>query len=232
MFPQARKEKLNVRELPDETLVYDQEHRKAHCLNRTAALVWKHCDGQTDIAALARLLHEQLQVPDAETVVRLALDQLARRHLLVGELPPLSASARLSRRQVLASVVVAAVALPLITTISAPSAFAHLTPPKGACQSDQDCINLGAATGKPASDCMTFSCVNRSCVTVNRSDGLPCSFFEKVGVCQDGHCVESSGQSQPAPGACGGPCGPNAECPTGCTCSDFPPKPGSKCLKG
>jgi hypothetical protein len=44
-LPQARTEGLTVRELAEETLVYDKERHKAHCLNRTAACVWKHCDG-------------------------------------------------------------------------------------------------------------------------------------------------------------------------------------------
>ena len=47
MLPHARVNELIVRELPEETLVYDQKHDKAHCLNRAAALVWRHCDGQT-----------------------------------------------------------------------------------------------------------------------------------------------------------------------------------------
>jgi hypothetical protein len=46
MFPRARAENLTVRVLGDETLVYDQERHKAHCLNATAALVWRHCNGK------------------------------------------------------------------------------------------------------------------------------------------------------------------------------------------
>jgi len=48
-MPAARQEGLLVRELNDETLVYDLFNigHKAHCLNSTAALIWKYCDGQT-----------------------------------------------------------------------------------------------------------------------------------------------------------------------------------------
>ena len=42
MKPRARTEGLVVTELPDELLVYDLERHRAHCLNPTAALVFKH----------------------------------------------------------------------------------------------------------------------------------------------------------------------------------------------
>ena len=63
MLPQARKYQLTIRHLPDETLVYDRERHKAHCLNATAALIWRHCDGQTSTDELARLVAETLGVP-------------------------------------------------------------------------------------------------------------------------------------------------------------------------
>ena len=45
-LPHARTDNLVIRELDDETLVYDMERDEAHCLNQTAALVWKQCDGK------------------------------------------------------------------------------------------------------------------------------------------------------------------------------------------
>ena len=75
-LPAARQAGLVVRELPGETLVYDLENNKAHCLNGTAALVWRRCDGQTTVAELAQTLHEELGLPADEVPVRLALEQL------------------------------------------------------------------------------------------------------------------------------------------------------------
>ncbi len=43
--PLARKADLVTKEVADEVLVYDLKSHKAHCLNQTAALVWKYCDG-------------------------------------------------------------------------------------------------------------------------------------------------------------------------------------------
>ena len=51
-FPTARKSGLVVQEMPDELLVYDTENNKAHCLNTTAAFVWKSCDGKKTARAV------------------------------------------------------------------------------------------------------------------------------------------------------------------------------------
>lgn len=118
MFPKARQTDLSIRSLPDETLIYDLVRAKAHCLNRTAALVWQHCDGGTSHAQLARIVREQLGVEKADAVVRLALEQLSRRNLLEQPIAPLAGAARISRRRVLKKLALAAVILPLVITIS------------------------------------------------------------------------------------------------------------------
>jgi hypothetical protein len=124
MLPKARHEKLTVRELPDETLVFDHARNKAHCLDRTVALVWQHADGRMSVAEMAALLAHKLGIPAEEAVVELALEQLCKRHLLEEPIEPLTGLARLSRRDVLKKLAVAAVAMPLVMTITAPSARA------------------------------------------------------------------------------------------------------------
>src|SRR5215210_3189650 len=81
-LPHARRAKLVVRELIDETLVYDVEGHRAHCLNRTAALVWELCDGERTVSLIAGQVGERLSADVPEEVVRLALEQLADRGLL------------------------------------------------------------------------------------------------------------------------------------------------------
>ena len=53
LVPKARHNKLVIQELEDEVLVYDLERNQAHCLNRTAALIWEHCDGKQTVWGLA-----------------------------------------------------------------------------------------------------------------------------------------------------------------------------------
>ena len=83
-FPKARKEKLIVQGFKDELLIYDKERHEAHCLNRTAALVWKHCDGRTSVAEISRRLGEEIEGEAAmdERLVWYALKQFKRDHLL------------------------------------------------------------------------------------------------------------------------------------------------------
>src|SRR5438270_13360436 len=103
MKPLARTDKLTVRAMPDETLVYDLERHKAHCLNRTASLVWEHCDGRHDADGLAELLARELALPAAEAAAaaRLALEQLSRRGLLREAVAPAAGRERLTPRQAL-----------------------------------------------------------------------------------------------------------------------------------
>ncbi len=132
MFPKARKNQIRTRELAGETMVYDKERGKAHCLNSTAAFVWRHCDGRTSIPQLAQLLQKELGIKEAQPVVGLALEQLSSRHLLEEVLAPLSSTARVSRRDVLKKLAVAAVSIPLVMTITAKSARASSSF-KGSC---------------------------------------------------------------------------------------------------
>ncbi len=141
LTPRARQEELVVRELPDELLVYDLQRHEAHCLNQTAALVWKKCDGKTTLREITKSLTKELHVPVDERIVRLSLDQLAKFHLLDEaetlrtHLPP--EIARMSRREMMRNLgVAAAVALPLIVSINAPTTAQAAS-----------CVNSGCTPG-------------------------------------------------------------------------------------
>ena len=118
-FPQARADCLS-REFGDEVLVYDPQNNVGHCLNSTAAAAWKLCDGNNSPPQIARTLSRQLSARVDESVVLLALDQLADAHLLVEPEVPVE---RLSRRVAIRRIgIAAAVVLPLVTSIVAPTA--------------------------------------------------------------------------------------------------------------
>ena len=52
--PMARQNGLVVQEMPDEVLVYDLDSNKAHCLNQSAAFVWRSCDGDKSVMDIVR----------------------------------------------------------------------------------------------------------------------------------------------------------------------------------
>jgi hypothetical protein len=120
--PRHRADGLVIHELPDELLVYDKVSDLAHCLNQTAACVWRACDGQRTPEEIARKLTTQLAVAVPEDVVLLALVQLEEIHLLERRETVPASFAGMSRRQMARSLgLTAAVALPLITSIVVPT---------------------------------------------------------------------------------------------------------------
>ena len=124
MNPRAKRNDVLSEQVDDETLVYDQASDRAHCLNRTAALVWLHADGEHTIADLAALLRDQLDPVADENLVWHALDHLHAASLLE-QLPSRSPDdMRAARRQFIAKVGLVGVAtllLPMVTSITAPS---------------------------------------------------------------------------------------------------------------
>ena len=75
-MPKAKTERLIVREIGDETLVYDLARNAATCLNEFAAKVWRRCDGETSVAGIAAAMGED------ERAVWLALHRLMKSQLL------------------------------------------------------------------------------------------------------------------------------------------------------
>jgi hypothetical protein len=111
--PLARKEGLVVKEVSGEVLVYDLNRDKAHCLNETAGLIWKYCDGHNDAAAITRLLERDLKTLVDEKVVWYALSQLGKDHLLEQRVTQPVFMGGLNRRDMIRALgLAAAVAVP------------------------------------------------------------------------------------------------------------------------
>ncbi len=118
MMPRARRDGLVIRELDDETLVYDLKRDEALCLNQTAALVWAQCDGKTTAKQAALSLQSELDVSVDTDLVWLAVKQLQRFHLVEAA----KNSPSVSRRTLVLKYAPAALALPVIMSITAPIA--------------------------------------------------------------------------------------------------------------
>lgn len=116
-LPRSRTDNLVIRELDDETLVYDMERDEAHCLNQTAALVWQQCDGKTTVTQAARSLQAKLHTPVDADLILLAVNQLKRFHLVINP----GKSHSVSRRAlVLKYAPAAAFIIPTIISITSP----------------------------------------------------------------------------------------------------------------
>jgi hypothetical protein len=144
---------LIVRDLGGEVVVYDTRTHRAHCLNATAALVFRKADGRRTAADIATLIG-----PGAdEGLVLGALEQLAAAELLEpdaarGEpVPP--------RREVLKQVGLGAVLLaPAVASllVPTPAEAAATCIPASSCtvaKTGQPCY-----TSNPAVECATFTC--------------------------------------------------------------------------
>jgi hypothetical protein len=147
----ARTEGLLTQPVDEEVLVYDLKRHKAHCLNKTAALVWEECDGRNTVADLARIIEAKLAVPFDKDMVWVALDQLDRARLLSARITRPEHLQGVSRRELLKQIgLVAAVAVPLITSVMSPTAAQASTCTKanGACTSSRTCCSLVCVNNK------------------------------------------------------------------------------------
>jgi hypothetical protein len=124
-----------VEELDDELLVYDLRGDHAHCLNQTAALIWRRCDGRTDRARLTAELRRRLGPSFDPALIDVGLEELARAGLLE------EAGRPQSRRRFLATTIALA---PAVATILAPKAAqaASCGPTGASCNRPTDCCSL------------------------------------------------------------------------------------------
>jgi hypothetical protein len=121
-------EGLIVQELSDEVLVYDLDRHKAHCLNKTAAFVWRQCDGANSVGDIARKLEKEFEASVDDDIVWGALLQLEKSHLLQERVVQAPGGRKVTRRDLMRkATVAAALALPLVTSIVAPTAAAAVS---------------------------------------------------------------------------------------------------------
>jgi hypothetical protein len=158
--PVARNEGLVVQEMPEEVLVYDLNTNKAHCLNKSAAAVWKNCDGTNSISDIAAILKNEFKTPVTEDFVWLAIDQLSKDELLEQKLT--APANGLTRREAMRRVALASlVALPVVASLTAPSAA----------QAASVCQNQGAVctcTSVPSGGtCTSFNGCTGACACIN-----------------------------------------------------------------
>lgn len=117
-----RVEGLTVERVEGELLVLEPTTSEAHALNETAAIVFDLCDGQTSRAAMAAEVARRSGLPVEESIVDLALADLAEAGLVTLDDEPRPAVTRRSLIRQLALPVAAAALLPVVETILVPAA--------------------------------------------------------------------------------------------------------------
>lgn len=147
-YPTARISGLVIQEMPDEVLVYDLDNNKAHCLNESAAFVWRTCDGTNSVSDIVRQFESTSRGAVTEDFVWLAIDQLKENGLLEAGVE--SRFAGRSRRDILKKIGLASlVALPVIASLVTP-------------QSVMAASSCACVVGPPAS-CIGRGCPSNTC---------------------------------------------------------------------
>jgi len=196
-LPRARQDVLTM-DVADEVVVYDKKGYQGHCLNRPAAIVWRHLDGRTSMKEMVARLRKDLNGPADEDTVWLALKELDKAELLEDgfEMP---AAHDVSRREALRRFGVAAaggaVLLPAITSLVAPPVHAQIsavgcTTPD--CTQPQCALNCACITTTERSNaCVQPTC---TCVPCNSSGACPPgSVCFTTGCCDQGQCGQVVG---------------------------------------
>ena len=151
-LPAARRDGIISKEADGELLIYDSRSDRAHCLNGSAAEIWKLCDGATTATEIARKLSAAADAnvdcriqadasrtgdnqeltqnipakdPDGvQEIVWIALAELRRTNLLEEPKQPWpDAILGMSRRDAIRRIALgAAIAVPVVVSITAPTA--------------------------------------------------------------------------------------------------------------
>ena len=177
----ARHAEVVVQELADEVMVYDLKHHRAHCLNRTAAFIWRHCDGQTSVPQLAALLAQEFDGPVEEDAVWHGLERLGRADLLERRMVP-PAGIALSRRRAAKLGLGAIIALPTVMSLAAPASAQTtvITTSKK--------IAVGQCDQNAPANCVTDTCCDggnpkRACTGANGCTGFICEPAGNASTC-------------------------------------------------
>ena len=151
--PLARKDGLVIKKLDEEVLIYDTQRHKAHCLNHMASLVWEHCDGTRTVKDLSNLIDtsntgKETDDQDIKRMIWTALDQLEKSHLLETPVVRPAGLRSLSRRQAVMAGI-ATLAVPIVSTIIAPTAAraSTCTASGGSCSISAECCSGLCSTG-------------------------------------------------------------------------------------
>jgi hypothetical protein len=118
-------DRITIREIEAEVLVYDERTHRAWCLNPSSACIWQLCDGRNTVGDIAVGAAKKLGSAVNEDLVLLTMQELQEKGLLEGDMVQ-SLPQDASRRRMIGKIGLAAAALlPVVAAITAPPALAQ-----------------------------------------------------------------------------------------------------------
>jgi hypothetical protein len=118
-------DRITIREIEAEILIYDERTHRAWCLNPSSACIWQLCDGRNTLGEIAAGATKKLGSQVNRELVLFTLEELQEKGLLedgMAEALPRGPS----RREMIGKVgLAAALLLPAIAAITAPPAMAQ-----------------------------------------------------------------------------------------------------------
>lgn len=111
IFPKAKVSEIVQQAVEGELLLYNTTTGRTFCLNQTSKKIYDLCSGTNEISEIA----EKTGLP--ENLVRLAIGDLSKQNLLTEPI-----EIQTSRRDLLRNLALTSIALPVITTLIAPTA--------------------------------------------------------------------------------------------------------------
>jgi len=145
-LPFLRTNQLVVNELPNELLIYDLEKNKAFCLNETARLIMDECNGIKPIDEAVESLNRKLKSKLSEEMVWMVIEQFQKSNFLQGDYQIPIQTSKISRRKILQAAAALGIALPIVTSLVAPTAI----------HAQSACIGIGG-------DCIIDQDISRCC---------------------------------------------------------------------
>lgn len=164
--PKARIDSVVTTKTDNELLVYDLKTNRAVCLNSTAAAVFESCDGKNSIREIGMCLESFTGMKPPKELILLTLAELEKYELIekFGD-NGLELSRSTRRELVKRAALGTAMALPIISSLIAPSAVmaaSCLTP--GPIPSGDEFFSLtpnGVFCGNPTGVCSAAFCEER-----------------------------------------------------------------------
>lgn len=161
--PRAVSENIVTQEIGSELIIYNLETHRAMNLNSTVARIWELCDGKNSLEVIRAQAELILNSPLPIEVMELAVSELNKNGLLVKDANSnfMQNNPAVSRRVMIRRAgLAAAVAIPVITALTAPKAAAAASataalPDGAACATDDQCTNQCCLGGvcQPAAAC-------------------------------------------------------------------------------